>query len=208
MNETDYSFEVYKQYLIQIANKESRPFRLPKTNISLLERTDQSFFFVLMKKLTSKGIKNKKQIAVFMESARKYLPTFHISDVVDNFESIWENYKAVKEDSVDEAKIKIKKAFEYLKEYSIINGIESYEDLLKGSPPVLLKLWKRGSVDERVLVSLFDFETVKRKPWYRIYCGDLVPKLKRINNEIKNSVDLVSLIETELVKFKGYFGNR
>jgi len=205
MTDDQFAFTIYKQYLVQLASLEGRPFSLPKTNVTMLERSDSHFFYALTKKLKDKAITNTKQITVFMETARKTETDFHISDVVKNFQVIWDKYKLIKEDTTKETKNKIKKAFEFLTEYCIINDINRYEDLLKGSPPVLLKLWKRGSVDERVLISLFDFDKIKRKPWYRVYCGDLVPRIGRISKQIGNNVELSSFIEGELVKFKEIF---
>lgn len=205
MNETEYVFNLYKQYLVQLAFKEGRPISMPKTTTSLMIRTDIKFFYALSRKLQDKSLKNKKQVSVFMETARKSLTYFYISNVVTEFEDIYEKYKLVKEDSTREIVIKIKKAFAFLKEYCIINSINSYEGLLKGSPPIILKLWKSGKIDERVLVSLFDFESVKKKPWYRIYCVDLASKITSVHSEIRKNGDVFSVMESELVKFKESF---
>jgi hypothetical protein len=202
MNEKEMTFELYKQYLVQIATKEGRPFRLPKNVSALDKRTDASFFYALQKKLEQNGVSDKRKIQLFMETACKKLSVFHISDILDGFEEVFNTFKNTKEDGLKEKKEKILKAFVYLKEYSIINNINTYEDLTKGSPPILLKLWKQGKLDDRVIVTLIDFNMMKKKPWYRIYCGALIPKIKNISDEIRNNVHLVSLIESELLKFK------
>ena len=66
----------------------------------------------------------------------------------------------------------------------------------------LLEIWKKGGIDDRVLIALFDLKKVERKPWYRIYCGELISKLKKIRTEMEQNVELVSYIESELLKFK------
>jgi hypothetical protein len=203
MNETEILFHVYKQYLVQIASKEGRPFRLPTSITSLEKRTDAPFFYVLKDKLIKHGIKKYSDITRFFELAVKQLHTFHITDIIDNFNDLYEVYNKTKNDNTLEAKKnKIKKAFAFLTEYAIIKDINTYEDLLKGSPPILLKLWKQGKLDDRMIVTLIDFDKIKKKVWYRIYCGEIASKINRLKDEIGANVELVSTIENELLKLK------
>lgn len=199
---SDILFDVYTQYLINMAIKEGRPFQVPKGLTTLEKRRDKSFFYVLENKFKKEGIKERYQISLFLEIARDMLVNFHISDVVTKFDEIKSVFFDHKEDTVDDKKKKIKIAFAFLQEYCIINNINKYENLLKGNPPVLLKLWKSKKIDERAIIVMFDLEKVKKKTWYRIYCNELITKSKKIQQELKTNIDLLSFIETELVKFK------
>lgn len=198
-------FDVYKSYLIKIAQREGRPFRLPKNTKSLEERQDSSFFVVLSKKLKEKHINEKKRIEKFIEVSEKKLEVFHITTLVTNFDDLYESYKEFKEDNFIETKRKIKIAFDMLINYCIINNIESEEELIKGNPPLILKIWKEGKLDERVLVTIYDLGKLKTKPWFRVYCGELASKYVKLEKSIKNNVDLSSFIEAEQLKFKTIF---
>jgi hypothetical protein len=198
-------FNLYKSYLVKVAQREGRPFRLPKNTKTLEERSDLSFFIVLEKKMKDKLIDHKKKYETFFEVASKELESFHISDIVTNFETLLPKYQDYKEDTLIETKRKIKVAFDNLTKYVIINNIESEDVLYKGSPPKIMKLWKEGAIDERVLVSMYDMSKVKSKPWFRVYCGELASKYKKLTTNINNNVNLSSFIEGELVKFKTIF---
>jgi hypothetical protein len=83
-----------------------------------------------------------------------------------------------------------------------MKNIKDVKELAKGSPPVILKIWKQGDLDERLLVYLYDLKKVKTKTWFRVYCGKLASDYKKIETNINSNVNLVSYIESELVKFK------
>jgi hypothetical protein len=199
------TFDLYKSYLVKVAEKEGRPFRLPKTTKTLEGRSDYSFFVVLGKKLNDKDITTRKKIDKFLEVACNILESFHISDVVDSFERVQEEYKSIKEDTPRDTEKKIKVAFDKLINYCIINSVKDEQELLKGSPPIIMKLWKEGKLDERVLVSVFDIRKIKRKPWFRAYCGDLASRFSKLEKSINSNVHLSSFIEGELVRFKTIF---
>jgi hypothetical protein len=198
-------FESYKQYLVKIAEKEGRPFRLPKNLNSLEGRSDSSFFYVFSDKLRSKNIFEQRRIAVFLEVAYRQLQNFHITDIVQSFDELYEAFKNYKEDTQVEVQRKIKKAFDNLIEYCIINKVSSEGQLFEGSPPLILKLWKQGKLDERVLVMIYDLNKVKSKTWFRVYCGDLASRFNKVKKNINSNVHLSSFIEGELVKFKTIF---
>jgi len=191
-------FQVYKQYLVQVAVKEGRPFALPKSVDTFEKRTDKSFFYVLAKKLNADGVKINK-LTQYMEVACSKLTYFHITDIINNYKEILEAFKTIKEHTKEDDIKGIKIAFDFLKEYSIINNI-TLDDLKKGSPPTILKLWKQGRIHDLALVALLDFNQIKKKSWYRIYCGKIIPKLKSLESRLKNDVELNSYIECELVK--------
>lgn len=195
-------FQVYKQYLVQVAIKEGRPFALPKTTDSFEKRTDKSFFYVLTKKLNNDGVKINR-LSQFMETACDKLSYFHITDVINNYDEIYEIFKNKKENTIEEERKSLKIAFDFLKEYVIIKGV-TLEDLKIGSPPVLLKLWKQGRLNDIIIVALLDFNKIKKKSWYRIYCGKIIPKLKTIESRLQNDVELNSFIECELVKINSF----
>jgi hypothetical protein len=198
-------FILYKAYLVKVAEREGRPFRLPKNTKTLEERSDLSFFIVLEKKLKEKQVTQKKKIETFLEVSSKELESFHVTDIVDNFDRLYAKYKDYKEDTTVETQRKIKVAFDNLINYCIINNIESENDLKKGNPPTILKLWKEGGLDDRVLISIFDLSKIKSKPWFRVYCGELASKYKKLATNINNNIHLSSFIEGELVRFKTIF---
>jgi hypothetical protein len=76
-----------------------------------------------------------------------------------------EEYKNIKEDTEVETKNKIKVAFDNLIKYVIINKIKDPIELEKGNPTEILKLWKKGELDERVLVKVYDLKKIKTKPF-------------------------------------------
>ena len=62
-------FDIYKEYLINVAKKEGRPFRLPKDESKFIERPDYTLFYGLMKELEKKDIKSLKDMKEFMSNA-------------------------------------------------------------------------------------------------------------------------------------------
>jgi hypothetical protein len=197
---------IYREYLVNVAERECRPFRLPKNTNSLEKRNDYPFFIVLEKKCREEGISSIQDIKNFMKIFNDKLPEFHISYIVSDFETMYEHYKKYKPDTDEKKKIKIKKAFDFLAEYCIINNINNYEDLFKGSPPTILKLWKGGKIDDRLVVKLFDLSRIKNKPWARAYCGTLLSRMLKIQAEIEEG-SLSSFIEYEQLKFKNKINN-
>lgn len=201
MSSDKYLFCIYKQYLIFVANKQGRGFTLPKNDFTFQQRNDHRFFKVLGGKFKEKRVPLKK-INIFFEVAGEVLLDTHISDVVDSFDEIYAKYKSIKEDTVTETKRNIKKGFDNIVSYCIIKEITDYEVLLRGSPPPILRLWKEGKINEKVLLSLYDISKVSKKPWFMIYGGDLSRKAKKIIKDINKDVHLNSYIESEKVKIK------
>jgi hypothetical protein len=197
---------IYKEYLVKVASRECRPFRLPKNLNSLEKRNDYSFFLVLEKKLSENGIKSKYQITKFMTISDEYLQEFHISDIVLKFDEILEEYKNHKEETDEEYRLRIKKSFDKLAEYCIMNGINNIEDLNMGSPSVLLKLWKGGKIDDVVVIKLFDLSRISKKSWAKAYCGDLLNSFRKKQAEIQNGIHS-SFLEHERVKFNKTINN-
>ena len=205
-------FQVYKQYLVQVAVKEGRPFAIPKSTETFEARTDKSFFYALCKMLKKDDV-DRSKLALFMETACNNMTYFHISNVVTDYEDLYKKFKMVKPKTKKDEYIAIKIAFDRIKEYAIINKLQM-EDLEKGSPPILLKLWKKwerentqGRIGDEVIVTLLDFNKLKKKSWYRIYCGGIIPRLKQIQDKLKNDVDLNSFIECELLKINSELKN-
>jgi hypothetical protein len=88
-----HTFDLYKSYLVKVAEIEGRPFRLPKSTKTLEERSDCSFFVVLSNKLKEKEISDRKNIDKFMSVASDTIEDFHISNFVDSFEQLVQKYK-------------------------------------------------------------------------------------------------------------------
>jgi len=131
-------FNLYRSFLVKIAEREGRPFRLPKSIKTLEERPDVSFFYVLDKKLRTNDITKKPKVDLFMGIAINELQCRHISDIVDNFNDIFCKFKEYKEDTFTDTKKKIKIAFDNLIKYCIINDIENEEELKRGNPPMIM----------------------------------------------------------------------
>jgi len=193
---------VYREYLIQVASREGRPFRLPTTTNTLRDRADYRMFAALAHRLEDKEIDSVKKIKKFMAVAERVtVNSFHVSEIIGNFDNLLEHYRNEKEETVDDKKLVIKKAFDYLEEYCIMNEL-SYDDLFKGSPPVILKIWKEGNISDEVLLFMFDINIMKKKTWYKIYCGNLISKAKHVLESINSNVYLYSFMECEQLKLK------
>jgi hypothetical protein len=104
MMENELLFKVYKSYIVKVAEKEGRAFRLPKDMSTLEKRTDLSFFIVLTDKLKEKKIYAMPTIQRFLDVAMSELRDFHVSDIVENFDNLHEVYKNVKEDNLSDIK--------------------------------------------------------------------------------------------------------
>jgi len=168
----------------------------------LHERDDFGFFAVLYKKLEDIDVCSFGRISTFFKVTEEVVKEYyHIKVIVRDFDEIAEKFKTYVVDGINETAIKIEKSFMFLAEYCLMNNIV-YKDLFIGSPPLILRKWKEGYVDEHVVVYLYDFNKIKKKTWYRIYCGKLANSQKKISESINNSVYLTSLMEDELLKLK------
>jgi hypothetical protein len=197
-------FTVYRFYLTQLAEREGRYFKIPKAFKTLEDRNDFSSFCVLAGKLQTNGITEHAALATFMECASTCMPHFYIINILTEFDTLLLNFKAFKRIEVTRVD-RIKKAFDSLKEYAILNNMKSMDEFKKGEPPILLKLWKGGHIDEATLVFLLDFESLKKKTWYIAYCGNLAGKVSKIKKDINSDVYIASTLEGELLKLKTVF---
>ena len=176
---------IYQEYLVQVAERECRPFRLPKNTSSLEKRNDYSFFLVLEKKLADNDVETRPQLKRFMKIAGEEIGDFHISYVVDDFDKLLKTYKTKKVGTDEDEKVRIKKAFDFLAEFCIMNRINTIEELAIGSPPTILKLWKEGKIGELIVVKLFDLSQIRKKVWARAYCGELLSRMSKLKTEVK-----------------------
>jgi hypothetical protein len=203
----NFTFTVYCNYLAFVAEKNGRPFCLPKRRETLEQRTDYSFFCVLASKLSKNGIKAPYLIKRFFDYSSKKMTSFYVKDFVQCFDEAIVEFQKVKDIDINKVDyfLEIKKSFDNLREYAIIRKIEKFDDLVVGEPPALLKLWKGGKVHEAALVYMLDFKKLKEKAWFKIYCGDLSNKINKISKNIETTVDLASFLEGEQIKFKTIF---
>ena len=149
------------------------------------KRNDYAFFKVLEKKFDEEDIDSIPAIKRFMKVSQEKLPQFHVSNLVDDFEKLHIAYKETRIGSDEDERIKIKKAFDFLAEFAIMNSINTVEDLNKGSPPTILKLWKGGKIGELTVAKLFDLSQIRKKTWARAYCGKLLTNMNKLETEVK-----------------------
>lgn len=200
-----FTFLVYKRYLVKLSDIEGRPFRLPKNTETFTQRNDKRFFDVLARRFKEDNIKETIKIDKFLRASEERLESFHISHIVTDYDDIKKTYESYKEESVSEKQKKIKKQFDFLIDYCIINKVKSEDDLKKGYPPMILKIWKEKKIDDIVLVSVFDLNSIKKKTWFKIYLGKLSNQFTKLLKDINTNVHLNSFIESELLRFKTVF---
>ena len=201
MKEKDILYKVYDAYLREVAKIEKRGCRPPKSLEALYERNDCNFFYVLEKMLLRNKISNTSEIRMFMETANDNLLTFNMLEIVADFDKIIKKYNEfIKYNSTEEKIKRVKLTVAFLEEYVIINKLKSWDELRVGNPPLILKLWKEDKVDEIVLAKIFDFDLVKKKTWYKIYCKQISRKIKSIIDENNKNSLLMSTMDAELIK--------
>lgn len=193
-----FEFMVYKKYLIKVAEKMGRPFTIPETYETLQKRNDYQLFLILSEKLKNSGIDNSRSVDKFFSTASEIVSGFYVVDILKEYDTIKEANSKKKVLTEEETLIEIKKSFDFLKEYCLLNKIHNLEELSNGSPPIILKLWKNKKIREELLAVLFDIENVKKKTWYRIYCGGA----EKIINRTRRDSRLSSFLNDELVKIK------
>jgi len=204
--ESNFPFVVYKKYLVQVARKENRAFRLPKTNHKFLERNDYKLFVRLATVLYENGIITQGRVDAFLEYSRTQLEDFHVTDILADVNNLIKLFKKIKQETTGDLQNKVRKSFDNLKEFIILKHINNYEELNKGQPPLILKLWKEGLIIEEVIACIYDFDAIKKRPWARLYCGDIISRVPKIRDKMKQ-VDLISNVESELLKVKKMTSN-
>jgi hypothetical protein len=192
--------EIYKQYLVQMAYQEGRPFRLPKTDATLLKRTDYRLFRGLQKELNSEEIE-KREINKFMETARRHLKgELYIGSILQYFDAILKEYKSSKEPQWSELLGQIKSGFTTIEEYAIMNNKRTIASMNIGNPSPLLKMWKSGKVCDALLVYIIDINTIRNKGWFKVYCGSLNQNLSKVKSIIQYNEEVKYELEKGLVR--------
>ena len=193
-----FEFTVYRHYLVKVAEKAGRPFRIPNNYETLQKRNDYELFVVLSEKFKNHGIEVEKSIKRFLSTASEMVSEFYIIDILKEFDTIREANNKKPLVCEHDILIDIKKSFEFLKEYCLLHNVKNLEELNSGAPPIILKLWKNHKIREEVLAVMFDFDSVKKKTWYRIYCGTLEKNI----NSIRRDNRLSNFLNDELLKIK------
>jgi len=202
MIDDDFLLSLYKEYLISLATREGRPFNLPKSILTLKERSDFILFITLSYNMKNHNITTDKKIKKFMEIAEKHVTdNFHVSNINKDFEDIIKKYTSKKDKTENDELLEIKKSFDFLEETCLIEKMK-YNDLFKGNPPPILKYWKEEKITDVVLLFMFDIEKMKKKTWFKIYCNDLIFKSKTILKNINTNVNLYSFLESEQLRLK------
>jgi hypothetical protein len=193
--------EIYKEYLIQKAFQDGRPFRLPKSDATLLKRTDYKLFCGLHKALQTSKITKKREQKIFMETARLHLKSeFYIGEILQYFDAIHAEYLDTKEPDWSELYKEIKNGYKKIEEYAIINDKRTIESMNIGNPSPLLKMWKSRKVCDVLLVYVIDINTIRNKAWFKVYCGSLNQSLSKIKSIIAHNEEVKHELEKGLVK--------
>ena len=192
-----FEFSVYKSYLVQLAKRSGRPFRIPESYQSLETRNDYKLFLCLSEKLHDSGL-TRRNLSKFFENADKIVLEFYVVNILKDYDEIIKIYNSVIEINDEDIKLKIIDSFNFLREYCHINNIKTYAELYEGNPPIILKLWKNKKIIEEILAVMFDFNNVKKKTWYRVYCGSVENNI----NKIRRNSRLLEFMNDELVRLK------
>lgn len=188
---------LYSEYLITLAKVNSRPFRLPQNLNSLKAKNYEYMMFINLKRLLEKNnITQRETIRKFMESSSYYLDkgSFFVSNIVESYDEIIKVFD--KKDILTTLdKESIRKSLNNLEDYCILNNVKSFNALLEGNPPTLVKLWRNDIIDDNIFVYLIDIEEFMKKKWFKIYCSSLtrykVDKIKQriLDNEFTEIID-------------------
>lgn len=191
--------ELYKNYLIQKATQEGRPFRLPKNSNTLVDRKDYKLFLGLLKRLTDSEVEYRSY-KHFMRAAREHLQgEFYISSILEYYDVIYKEFSESKEDqSWCNLIKKIKNSFKKLEEYVIINNIRTVEEMNIGNPPIILKMWKEGKVEDIVLVYMLNLDALKRKSWFKVYCSGLYQNINKLKSMIAYNPEIKECLIIEM----------
>lgn len=193
--------DLYKDYLVQKAFQDGRPFRLPKTDKTLIQRTDYKLFVGLKKELNESGVTNKPEQTRFMETARAHLRgEFYIGNVLEYYNAIYKEYMDTREPDWEETLKEIKSGYKTIEEYAIMNNKRTIESMNIGSPSPLLKMWKSSKVNDLLLVYVIDINTIRSKAWAKVYCGALLQRLSKLKSITVHNTEVKQALEKGLVK--------
>ena len=99
----------------------------------------------------------------------------------------------------------IRKSLNNLEDYCILNNVKSFNALLEGNPPTLVKLWRNDIIDDNIFVYLIDIEEFMKKKWFKIYCSSLTRyKVDKIKQRILDN-EFTELIDNNLKKLDRVF---
>lgn len=193
-------FDIYKQYLVQRAGVEGRPFRLPKSPKTLEARSDYKLFMGLNLLLTEKNM-TLKELETFMVVARNYLKNdFYIGEILQYYDEIYKQFSETKPTQLKDTLFKIRDSFRNIESHAILNNMRSLDEMRVGNPPKLLKLWKGGKVCDIVAVYLMDINTIKRKSWFKVYCNELNQRSNKIKAILTYNEKVKIYLDKKLVK--------
>lgn len=175
----------------------TRGYRRPKSAEMLDKRNDKKFFYKLYQflvdgeKENSRGRKAFLQYVYFHEQDK-----YNSVDLVTHFEELYASYKSHSYSNEMAYLARIYNSFKFIDKFCEQSGItdaKSYFEI--GSPPIALKHYKEGKVDEAIVCFGCDVDVLKKKIWFKIYVGELKRKLGMIKTRIKYSPKIISMLQ-------------
>jgi hypothetical protein len=197
--------EVFKFYADYLA---TQGYRRPKTPDSFLKRNDKKFFYKLFHQLKADNNEQKKGRSAFLHFVFTNMPEYYTCiEMVTRFEAIYEKYKKQTYTN-DLAYLKrLYDSFQYIKKYMedvSMSDPRHYFDM--GNPPLAIKHYKEGFVDDAIVIFGCDIKALKKKPWFTIYVGELKNKLPNLKTRLQYSPKVKKLIQDAFNKlYEGEF---
>ncbi len=189
---------VYNCLLKHQACLQGRGYR----KVSTFEKVTKSVYFKLIYSLTHKCLKDGyttyKEIDEFFYKGRIYSKEdFEPSSLVSNFDLI-------KELKYEEDTIESIYKYIYNDVENITNLLEEneldYEDLLKGKPPLIMNMWKHGSISVYTMLSILDYNKVKKQAWFKLSCGNKKSDIQLGYTTLKTNPQIIEICKEILTK--------
>jgi hypothetical protein len=182
-------FDFYRDYL------SVKGFRPPRDEASFESRNDKKFFYKLYFLLIDKK-ESKQKRKVFLNYVNsKHSFDYNPINLLMNFETFYDEYKRNTFENELEYLNFINNSFKFIKKFINETGMSPDTYFNVGNPPIALKHYKEGLVDEAIIAYGCDIIKLRKKPWFKIYVNDLKNKLTSIKKRVQYSSDLYKLIE-------------
>lgn len=189
---------VYNCVLKHMGQLEGRGYK----KVSSFDNVTKSVYFKLVFALTHRLLGEKidtyREIDNFFYKGRLYgKEDFEPSLLLSNFDLIKElDYK---EETIHSIYRGISNSIDVIVKILDEDCLE-YSDLLKGKPPLIMKLWKFGKIDVYTMLVIVDYMKIQKESWFKLACGAKKSDVSQAIHKIKKDTSILDIVESFLEK--------
>jgi len=186
-NYDGYKNIAFKMYLIylKVKGKYLNEFCGKGSVQSFSRRRDKTMFYRLTVYLMKSGISTESNWEDFFIANSKFFGHLYLYELVSKVAV--DNYRKYrkKQGTVKKYINTLKKELTEIENFVIIHNMKWNEFLNVGTPPIIIKLYKKGKIDDAIVVASGIVSSLKRNKFYKFYVPELIKNEGVITDRLK-----------------------